>query len=292
MRNNLTVILGLFLLIGFAVPVDAQEPMRVMTYNLRYNNPDDGVNAWPNRKDAVAEMIGVKYKVDLAGMQEALKGQIDDLVQRLPDFAWIGVGREDGKEKGEYSPIFYRKTRFELIQTQTFWLSETPEAAGSRSWDAALPRIVTWGKFKEKVGGKIFYAFNTHFDHKGEKAREESAKLMWKRIAAVAGETPTIVTGDFNSFEKSPVYAILTGKVEVDGGRSDLKDGRYISEKGHEGPTSTMTDWKKYGPPESKIDYIFARKGISILTHKVLEDRYNGDFPSDHLPVLAELRLP
>ena len=278
--------------LGAIASVQAQEPVRVMSYNIRYNNPDDGINAWPNRKDHVAEMIGPRYQVDLAGLQEALKGQIDDLASRLPAYAWIGVGREDGKEQGEFTPIFYRKDRFELLENGTFWLSESPEIPGSKSWDAAITRIVTWGKFADRKNGGILYHFNTHFDHKGQQARVESAKLLWQKISTITAEVPTIVTGDFNTRESSLPYKILTGKEPVGDATSDLKDGRYVSASPHEGPTSTSTDWTKQGPPETKIDYIFVRNGITALKHQVLTDRFEERYPSDHMPVLAELRLP
>lgn len=293
-------ILGFILILGLCGPIDRaagsekNESIDVMTYNIRYNNPGDGINAWPNRKDRVAEMIGARYHADLAGLQEALKEQIDDLAQRLPDYAWFGVGREDGKEKSEYTPIFYRKDRFELLEQDTFWLSETPDVAGSKSWDSSLMRIVTWGKFQDKNTGIQFYYFNTHFDHRGQVARVESAKLIWKKISEITGELPAVLTGDFNLRENNPAYVILTGKEPVGDSSSDLKDARYLSKKGHEGPTSTFVSgegWTQYGPPESKIDFIFVRNGFTVNRHRVLDDQFDGRFPSDHLPVLAEIQI-
>lgn len=275
----------------------AAEPdgtvLRVMTYNIRYNNPGDGVNAWPNRKDHVAEMIGTKAHADLAGLQEALREQIGDLAARLPGYAWFGVGRDDGKEKGEHTPIFYRQERFELLDHNTFWLSETPEVPGSKSWDAAITRIVTWGKFKEKASGVEFYYFNTHFDHIGRQARTESARLIWKKIQSLTQGAPVFLTGDFNVTEKSEAYRVLTGNTPEAAPVSDLRDARYLSQSGHQGPTSTFVneDWTQTREPESKIDFIFVRQGIQVLSHKVLDDQYDGRFPSDHLPVVAELKL-
>ncbi len=279
---------------NWVMSAEENQPIRVMSFNIRYNNPGDGINAWPHRKNHVAEMIGKRYQADLAGLQEALKGQIDDLVKQLPDYEWFGVGREDGKEAGEYTPIFYRKDRFDLLQQDTFWLSETPDVAGSKSWDSSLMRIVTWGKFKDKKNGKLFYYFNTHFDHRGRQARVESAKLVWKKIAAITGKTPAVLTGDFNVRENSMPYAILTGKETAGDSLSDLKDARYLSIKAHEGPTSTVSSgagWTKYGPPGSKIDFIFVRNGFLVASHRVLDDRFDNRFPSDHLPVLAEIGL-
>lgn len=270
----------------------AQDVIRVMSFNIRYNNPGDGINAWPHRKDHVAEVIGKRYNADLAGLQEVLKDQLDDLAQRLPGYGWIGVARDDGKEAGEFCPIFYRKDRLELLEKGDFWLSETPDVAGKMGWDAACNRIVTWGKFKDRKNGTVLYHFNTHFDHRGRIARVESAKLLWQKTSTLTGKIPAVVTGDFNTRETSLPYAILTGKEPVGDTRSDLQDGRYVSMNVHEGPTSTSTNWKQHGPPETKIDYIFVRNGITVLKHQVLTDRFEERYPSDHLPVLAEIRLP
>jgi len=171
----------------------SHHSLKVMTYNIRYNNPNDGENAWPKRKELVANLVRF-HQVDLLGVQEALKDQMDDLSQLLPEFNWIGAGRDDGREKGEYSSILFRKERFALLQQRTFWLSATPEQAGSIGWDAAITRVCTWGKFKDKQTGKIFFLFNSHFDHVGERARLESAGLILKNIQALAKVEPIIVT--------------------------------------------------------------------------------------------------
>ncbi|RJP24856.1 MAG: endonuclease/exonuclease/phosphatase family protein [Candidatus Omnitrophota bacterium] len=288
--KTVCVFVGLVIFGLSTISVTAEEPqaIRVMSYNIRYNNPGDGINAWPNRKDHVAEMIGAKHRADFAGLQEVLKGQIDDLAERLPNYAWIGVGRDDGWQKGEFSPIFYRKEQFELLQTNTFWLAETPEIPGSKSWDTSITRVVTWGKFKDLKTDHEFYHFNTHFDHRGQKAREESAQLVWKKIKAIAGDAPTFFTGDFNTRENSKPYEILAGKDS----ESDLIDARYVSKTVHRGPTASTSGaegWTKIGPNESRIDYIFIRNGISVLSHQILDDQYDGRYPSDHLPVLAEI---
>jgi len=294
MKSLISKSLLFLCLIGISLPAftQDQQSIQVMTFNIRYNNPNDGVNAWPNRKDAVAELIGSRYHVDFAGLQEALKDQCADLEQQLPDYAWIGVGRDDGKEAGEFCPIFYRKERFELLDHATFWLSETPEVPGKKGWDAACNRVVTWGKFKDRQTQKEFYHFNTHFDHRGETARQESAKLIRRRVSEIAGKTPAIITGDFNMGENSTPYAVLTGKKPVDDGRPDLRDARYASIHGHEGPTSTFSNWTEIGEPETKIDYIFLYGDIRVLRHRVLTDRIEDRFLSDHLPVLVEIEIP
>lgn len=286
------------ILVTVAMAVGAEESststVRIMTYNIRNNNAGDGINAWPNRKEYVAEMARDKYKADLLGVQEALIDQVHDMEQRLPQYKRVGVARDDGWEKGEHMAIFFLKDRFDLLQTNTFWLSETPEIPGVRSWDSNCNRVVTWAKLKDKQSGREFYYFNTHFDHISQKARLESAKLVWTRIQSIAGNLPVVLSGDFNIYESNEAYAILTGKEPAGDSRSDLQDARYISKSGHKGPTASTVnnDWTEMARPESKIDYIFVRNGFTVLSHQIAEDKYNDRFPSDHLPVVAELEFP
>lgn len=260
------------------------ESITVMSYNIRLDTTADGINAWPHRKDAVAEMIGPKYQGDIIGLQEVLRRQLDDIQQRLPDYAWAGVGRDDGRDRGEFSPIFYRTERFRLLATNTFWLSETPELPGSRSWDAAITRIVTWARFEEISTGQQLTVFNTHYDHRGEQARIESSRLLLGRVAEIAGETPYVLTGDLNVPENGQAYRVLADS-------SLLTDARYASESGHQGPTASFNDWETLRADESRIDYVFVSSGIRVLTHRILDDRYDGRFPSDHLPVLSDILL-
>lgn len=256
----------------------------VMSYNIRYDNPGDGVNAWPNRKDKVAEMIDSRYSSDIVGLQEVLFHQLKDLQERLPDYNWVGAGRDDGHRKGELSPIMYKTDMFELIATNTFWLSENPQMPGSTSWDTAITRIVTWAKFKDRRNDKEFYVMNTHFDHRGDVARIESAKILSKKVSDFDNDLPIIITGDFNVNERSKAYEIMT---ETEG----IYDARYISESGHEGPTTSSNNWEEMRGPESRIDYIFVNQHVNVHTHRILDDKYDGRFPSDHLPVVAELVL-
>jgi endonuclease/exonuclease/phosphatase family metal-dependent hydrolase len=268
----------------------AQVPLRVMSFNIRLNTPADSANAWPHRQEMVASMMRF-HRADLAGVQEALQDQMDDLTNLLPEFGWMGVARDDGKEAGEYSAIFYLKERFAILEQNTFWLSETPETPGSMGWDAACVRIVTWAKYKDKKTGKAFYHFNTHFDHIGEKARQESAKLLLQKIGETAKGEPAIITGDFNATEDSPVYKILAAGSTGDSianAPTLLRDARDISSQPHHGP-----DWTFHGfetvVDRPRIDYIFVSKNVQVGQHGVLSDRWNGRYPSDHLPVLAEV---
>lgn len=268
--------------VGLQSAIAQTAAVRVMTFNIRYNEPKDGVNAWPNRKTKVAGVIRF-HKADLVGVQEAQIGQLKDLEILLPNFAWCGVGRTDGKEDGEFSAILYRKERFRLIECKTFWLSETPAKAGSMGWDAAFPRIVTWAKFQDRRTRKTFFHFNTHFDHRGEKARVESAKLIISQIENIAGKVPFVLMGDLNVKEDTEAYRTLSQ-------HPSLKDARYASKNGHFGGTSTFNSFKEL-IPEMKIDYIFVKNGISVIEHGVLSDRWNGLWASDHLPVLAEIEI-
>jgi endonuclease/exonuclease/phosphatase family metal-dependent hydrolase len=273
-----------FQIAAFAQSSAAQNALRVMTFNIRYNEPRDGVNAWPNRKTKVSDVIRF-HKADLIGVQEALFNQLQDLEKLLPDFAWCGVGR-DGAKDGEFSAILYRKSRFKLLETKTFWLSETPEKIGSKGWDANLPRIVTWAKFQDLKTKKTFYQFNTHFDHIGARARTESARLLLAQVPKIARTAPFVVTGDFNAEETTNVYKILTGKEAA--GAFKLIDARFVSKNGHFGGNSTFNGFKEL-EPDKKIDFVFVGEKTEVLEHGVLSDRWDGLWASDHLPVLAEI---
>ena len=178
------------------------------------------------------------------GLQEVLKNQLDDLEKLLPNYGWVGVGRDDGINKGEFTPIFYLKQRFELLSSGTFWLSKTPDEAGSRGWDAACKRIVTWAEFKDRAFESRFYHFNTHFDHIGFNAKHKSAYLLLRKIQEICSDLPTIVTGDFNCNERSETYKILTGHGRKDLEYRSLRDAQLESTYDHHGPTITYHNYK------------------------------------------------
>ena len=269
--------------IAYGQQRSGERALRVMSFNIRYDEPRDGVNAWPNRKTKVADVIRF-HKADIVGVQEALLSQLGDLEKLLPDFAWCGVGRTDGKEAGEYSAILYNKSRFQLLETNTFWLSETPDRPGSMGWDAAYPRVVTWAKFKDRVSKKTFIHFNTHFDHRGEKAQKESAALILKKVGEIAGRFPFVLAGDLNVTEDSEAYKTLKNGNST----TRLADAKYASTHGHFGGDSTFNEFKELQPGR-KIDYIFVREGMLVTEHGVLSDRWNGLWASDHIPVIAEI---
>jgi endonuclease/exonuclease/phosphatase family metal-dependent hydrolase len=267
-------------------PVSDADELRVMTFNIRYDEPADGANAWPHRKESAAAAIAV-HGADIAGLQEALVSQIRDLEALLPGYAWVGVGRDDGKEAGEYSPIFYRKDRFRLVSTSTFWLSETPDRPGVKGWDAACPRVVTHARLEDGRTGRTIAAFNTHFDHVGLRAREESARLVLARIRGAAGEGSVVLTGDFNCTREAPPYRILVGE----GGTPFLRDARALSRLAPYGPSSSFNGFGREAGPGILIDHIFVDASFDVLRWGVLPGRWEGRFVSDHNPVLAELRL-
>lgn len=263
----------------------ARAPLRVMTFNLRYNNPGDGVNAWPNRRDWVAGLVRW-HAPDAIGVQEALAGMLEDLDTRLPGFARVGVGRTDGRTKGEYSAILYRTDRLQLLDSGTFWLSPTPDAVGSKGWDAALERIATWARFRDRATGCAFLHLNTHFDHIGERAREESARLIRRRLDSLAQGLPVVMTGDLNSTPESGAYRTLTRDTVA--GKPPLRDAFVASRDGNYGPSASWNAFKAIEPGR-RIDFVLANARVDLLAHAILPDSWDGRFPSDHLPVMAVL---
>ena len=266
--------------------------LRIISYNVRYNNPNDGENAWPHRKARVVELLH-RYQPDLIGLQEVRKEQLDDLIAGLPDFGWVGVGRDDGKEAGEFAAIFYRTERLNVVTSGSIWLSETPDVAGSIGWDASLPRIATWAEFADAQSAARFLHVNTHFDHRGMTAQVESARLLRRFVAERIPALPAVVTGDFNCVEASAPYVALTAPEEA--AALPLHDAVYISQTAHEGPMGTFNNGFA-DPLYEKIDYIFVWEPPTVLAgtvpvqrHAILADQQNGRYPSDHLPVLAEV---
>lgn len=266
--------------------------INVMSFNIRYPNPDDGENYWPHRKKLVASTIEY-HEADIIGVQEAFKSQLDDLKALLPQFTAFGLCRTDGSENpnpdNEFSAILYKHDRFELLDGNTFWLSEQPEEIGKAGWDAALPRIVTWAKFKDKSSNQIFYHFNTHFDHQGKKARAESATLILQQIQKHTNGEAVILTGDFNCIPSDRPYLLLTDSQNP----ISVQDAYIETQTPPHGPDGTWTNsFEIAGVAGQRIDYIFVKNGIRVLKHGILSDSWGGQLPSDHLPVIAKLKLP
>lgn len=284
--SSLLILLGILLMMSNRGNTQEMNTLRVMTFNIRYANPDDGFNAWTHRKEMAASMIRF-HDAEIVGLQEALRSQLDDLESLLPRYDWFGVARTDGtrnpQQGGEFAAILYRTDLFERLDGGTFWLSETPDEVGSTGWDAALPRVVTWCLFRDKRSGARFYHFNTHFDHIGERARAESARLILRRIGEVAeAEAPVVLTGDFNCTPEELPYQVLTGE------GAGLRDALTVSKEPSHGPLSTWSDFDFPGVPGRRIDYIFVNGRIEVERHGILSDSWSGRFPSDHLPVLVE----
>jgi len=259
----------------------AQKPMNIITYNIRYNTPSDKENAWPNRRAEVINLLKL-HKADIFSVQEALFDQIMDLKDGMTGFEYIGVGRDDGNINGEFSAIYYNSSRYLLLESGTFWLSKTPKIP-SKSWDAALNRICTWARFREKESQKTFYVFNTHFDHKGVKARKESAVLILEKINGITDRRdPVLLTGDFNLTPAEKPLVLI---------RQRLKDSRMVSQTVPQGPEGTFNNFDFSSKLESRIDYVFVNKLIEVNKYAVLTDSKDGRYPSDHLPVLVQFQL-
>lgn len=262
---------------GFAL-AQPSPPFNVATYNLRLNTPDDGVDAWPRREAAVKALIQY-HELDIVGTQEGLIEQIEAL-ETMPGYARVGVGRDDGKRAGEHAAIFFRRARFELLGQGNFWLSATPERP-SISWDSrCCHRLATWARLRDRSNGRRFVVLNVHFDHEGVVARRESALLLVRKAAQIAGALPVIVLGDFNSTPDTEQIATMNAA---------LRDAWKLSETPPYGPPGTFNGFHFDTPALDRIDYIFLGPGIRVLKLGVLTDSMQGHYPSDHFPVVARL---
>lgn len=279
-------LLLLLVLAGCAAAPPAAPPAEItaQSFNVRYHNPSDGEDAWPHRVEAV---VAILTKADLVGVQEALPEMLADVDARAPGWARIGVGR-DADGGGEFSAIYYRTGRFELVDHGTFWLSPTPDVPGSVGWDAALPRICTWGRFRDRQSGTVFVHANTHFDHQGETARRESARLLVARLTEVSGDDPLVLTGDFNVTPETETHRTLA---------SAFRDARDATETPPKGIAAT---WNAFGQADltARIDYVFVRGAVRVLRFATRDGTIgdalgtdNRRYPSDHFPVEATVLL-
>jgi endonuclease/exonuclease/phosphatase family metal-dependent hydrolase len=270
----------------FHLIASAQRDFTAMTFNIRLNTRSDSSNAWEYRKDKVISQIKF-HDVDILGIQEGLIKQVNDLKGAFPDHEFVGVARDDGKERGEFSGLFINNAKFKVLNSGTFWLSLTPDVPGSKSWDAAITRICTWAYLKEKSGRKKFYVFNTHLDHMGSISRVESIKLILTKIDELAAGYPVIFMGDLNSsIDEEPVKTInaRTNKIP-------LYNTAELSAEGHYGPTGTFNNFMSREVNDKPIDFIFVTKDISVMKHASISESWKGRFSSDHFPVLAKLRF-
>ncbi len=259
--------------------------LRIMTWNIRYDNPDDGIHAWTLRREELGAFIR-SQGVDLFCIQEGLQSQVAYLKETIPGFDVRGVGRDDGKVKGEYSAIYFNKFRFGCLAAGTFWLAPTPSVP-SRGWDAALPRIVTWVRLHDSLAATVFTVFNTHFDHMGVAARDSSAGLLRRMIADIAGASPFLLAGDFNSVDTDTPFRMLTSH---DTTLPALYDALHRSITPPEGPAFTFTGFDVKSPESGeRIDYIFVSEGVRVLNHSTHAARRTEGYLSDHLPVAVDV---
>lgn len=271
----------LFLTFIFTCAVHAQN-LKVITYNIRFNNPADNENRWDNRKEFLKNQLAF-YEPDVFGLQEALLGQIDYLAEHLTAYDRVGAGRDEGGA-GEGTPVFYKKDRFRLEKKHTFWLSDTPDSV-SKGWDAALPRICTYVLLLDKTSGKRFWVFNTHLDHIGETAKTRGIELILKQIERENQRNyPVVFMGDFNSTPETNRIKALSNKMD---------DTALVASQPAFGPKGTFNGFKHDMTVTDRIDYIFISKYESFVVKKfaVLSDSDQGRYPSDHLPVFAELEF-
>ena len=281
MKPNLfkSFLIALLLLsMGFTEPT---SQLKVISFNIRYDNPQDGKHAWEHRKERVANLIRF-YQADVFGLQEALHHQVSYLEEQFPDYQRVGVGRDDGKQGGEYSPVFFNTTLFELVEQGTFWLSKTPDQP-SKDWDAALPRIATWALLRHTPTQDTVFVCNTHFDHRGEEARLESARLLRDTLPQLAKNYPLVLTGDFNSNPTSEPYETLeAGKA--------LNDAFMRSKLPPIGPHSSFGGFEVTPElPGERIDYIFVSDQVEVHRYATITEEQEGRYPSDHFPVFAEI---
>lgn len=273
MRLALIVLLSTYTLFS--------QELKVMSYNLRVDFGGDGDNNWEFRRDLLAAQVA-SYSPDFIGTQEGRFHQLEFINQALPEHTFIGVSRDGSSTEGEFSAIFYNQNKFRLIDQLTFWLSETPEKK-SKGWDAAYERICTYGLFEDRASKRRFYVFNTHLDHVGESARNKGIELILKKIKSTNYKNlPVIFTGDFNTEPGSQAYRLLT---------DELIDAQSASQTPPLGPSGTFNGFQSDRPVTQRIDYIFVSSGISVLKYCVLSDLNDGKYPSDHLPVYAEVHL-
>jgi endonuclease/exonuclease/phosphatase family metal-dependent hydrolase len=271
--------MSLMILLFAAIPVQAQ--LQVMSYNIKYANENDGENSWSNRKDDLAAQLRF-YEPHIFGVQEALQSQLEFLKKELDDeYEFFGKGRDDGGQKGEFSALFFKTEALQLLEQGTFWLSSTPETPG-KGWDAAYPRVCTYGRFKVKNSGKEFWVFNTHFDHVGEEARRQSVRLIHNKISEVnKEELPVVLMGDLNLEPDSEEVKYLASHY-----RDSKKHAKHTF-----GPQGTFNAYEFHKPVATRIDYIFTGGDVQVNKYAVLSDSRDLRYFSDHLPVMVELEL-
>ncbi|MCX8066124.1 MAG: endonuclease/exonuclease/phosphatase family protein [Candidatus Hydrogenedentes bacterium] len=275
------VSVSIFLLLNSGAS-SSENVIKIMSFNLRYGTAPDGANHWNNRKEILVNAIK-QYSPDLIGSQECLEFQAKFIEKSLPEYSWLGRGREKADE-GERVAVFYKKDKWEVVEEKYFWISETPEEPGSKSWDSSCPRIVTFLKLRDKVRDRLMYFVNVHLDHKGEVARKKGAEMIVNRLKGVNDKLATIITGDFNA----PAEISEPWKIFVENGYKDA----WVNASQRRGPVSTWCGFK--GPDyesNNRIDWILFKGNFDVVECETVLYSENGKYPSDHFPVLAVFKI-
>jgi endonuclease/exonuclease/phosphatase family metal-dependent hydrolase len=270
-----------FWLVAWQVPIPTPPPpslpLTVLSFNIRYGTADDGDNHWTKRREQLFALLRGQ-QADVVGLQEALHDQLEEIVRAVPGYAYVGVGRSDGRQAGEYAAILYRPARLTPRRSDTFWFSDTPGVVKSVSWGNRIERICTWAYFEDR-DGPAFYVYNVHLDHESQPSRERSAELLMRVVTARDPKAPVIVTGDFNSGEDNPAAQIVARTLR------DTFRARHPDEK----EVGTFTGFTFGKTTGDKIDYVFVEPGHRILAAEILRDSTDGRYPSDHFPVMARV---
>lgn len=278
------IILGILLFsVAITIAQNSNESsFNIASFNLRMDTPNDGENAWPNRKEMVKGLIRF-HEMDIVGIQEGFKHQLDDILE-LEEYAYVGVGRDDGQDAGEHSAIIYKVSRFDVIDNGDFWFSETPEVPG-KGWDATCcNRICSWAKFRDKLTGNEFFVFNSHYDHQGQEARKNSSILLIEQIKKIAGNETVFATGDFNAVPTSePILIIQESGI--------LNDAHAVSLQEPYGTIGTTNSFRVDAAMKNRIDYIWVSSDVTVNKYGVLNDMQYSRFPSDHFPVMVNVKI-
>ena len=272
--------------LSLAAQPDDARPISVMTFNIRYATDRDAENRWTARRQMLADLLR-KQNPDLIGVQEALDVQLSDILRAVPGYAVAGVGRDDGREAGEYSAILFRSSRFRVAQAGTFWFSATPDVVASRTWGNRIPRICSWARLIDQ-SGQALWMYNVHLDHESQPSREESVRLLLERIRSRPGANePVIVTGDFNVGEANPALEPLLGR---SAGPPPFVDTFRVLHP-EENEVGTYTAFEFGRSKGDKIDYVLVEPETEVLRAEILRFSRNKRYPSDHFPVTASIRL-
>lgn len=282
----ISLIVVLIIIIPGCSKKKGENNIKVMTLNVRYDNPGDSVYSWPKRASQVFDFI-LADKPDIIGLQGVLWHQYQVLETILLDYSSVGAGCIDGAREGEMTPVFFKKDKFNMIRNITFWLSDSAEVPGTAGWGSSKPRIVTWTELVDKKSHKHFFFFNTHFSQDSDSSRLMSSKMILKEVSKIADGFPFIISGDFNMPPTSTGYSILTGPNES---VPLLKDSYVITEKRPTGPVHTFNGFFD-NSQTARIDYIFVRNGMKVLDYETIIKKENGVYISDHWPVKATILM-